>query len=141
MQEMSKAEYKAFLLDEPRTGKLATVRADGRPHITPIWIDLDGDMLVFTTWHESVKALNMRRDPRVSICIDDETPPFAYAIIEGTADFSDDPDELLEWATRIAGRYMGQDQAAAYGKRNSVKGELLVHVTPTKIIARKNIAD
>src|SRR6187455_3531301 len=83
MQEMSPAQYRAFLLERPRTAKLATVRADGRPHVAPIWFDLDGDMLVFTTWHTTVKAANLRRDPRVSLCIDDDMPPYAFVIVEG----------------------------------------------------------
>ena len=41
MHVMSEAEWRAFLTDEPRTAKLATVRKDGRPHVAPIWIDLD----------------------------------------------------------------------------------------------------
>jgi hypothetical protein len=49
--------------------------------------------------------------------------------------------ELLHWATRIAGRYMGAEQAEAYGKRNAVEGELLVRITPTHIHGEKNIAD
>jgi PPOX class probable F420-dependent enzyme len=138
---MTPAEYKAFLLDTVRTGKLATVRQDGRPHIVPIWFDLDGDDLIFTTWHKSVKAVNMRRDPRVCMCVDDETPPFAYVQIEGTAAFSDDLAALRHWATRIGGRYMGADQAEAYGRRNGVEGELVVRITPAKIIARTGIAD
>ncbi|HEX9921524.1 MAG TPA: PPOX class F420-dependent oxidoreductase [Anaerolineae bacterium] len=141
MQTMTPAEYKAFLLDTVRTGKLATVRQDGRPHIVPMWFDIDGDDLIFTTWHKSVKAVNMQRDPRVCLCIDDETPPFAYVQIEGMAAFSDDMAELSRWATRIGGRYMGADQAEAYGRRNSVEGELVVRITPTKIIARSGIAD
>ena len=141
MQKMTEAATKAFLLAGTRTGKLATVRSDGRPHVAPIWFDFDGETLVFTTWYESVKASNLRRDNRLSLCIDDETPPFSYVIVEGTAEISADPDALAYWATRIAGRYMGADQAEAYGQRNSVEGELLVRVTPTKIIAHKNIAD
>ena len=141
MQKMTPTEYRSFLLDRVRTGKLATVRADGRPHVTPIWFDLDGETLLFTTWRESVKAVNLRRDPRVCLCVDEETPPFAFVQIEGTATLSDDPDDLRYWATRIGGRYMGADLAEAYGQRNSVKGELLVRVTPTKIVAQKNIAD
>ncbi len=141
MQKMTEAEMKAFLLERGKTGKLATVRQDGRPHVAPIWFDLDGDALVFTTWHETVKAVNLQRDPRLSICVDDEAPPFSFMIIEGTAEISDDPDALAYWATRIAGRYMGADQAEAYGRRNSVEGELLVRVTSTKIIAQKNIAE
>lgn len=141
MQKMTPAEYKSFLLDQVRTAKLATVRADGRPHVAPIWFDLDGETFIFTTWHESVKGINLRRDPRVCLCIDEETPPFAFVQIEGTAAVSDNLDDLRYWATRIAGRYMGQDMAEAYGRRNGVPGELLVRVTPTKILAQKNIAD
>lgn len=142
MQTMTPDEYRRFLLDTARTGKLATVREDGRPHVTPIWFDLDGNVFVFTTWHTTVKTRNLRRDPRVSLCVDDEKPPFSYVIIEGTAEFANPtPEEFLYWATRIARRYMGDDLAEAYGKRNAVEGELLVRVTPTKIIAHKNIAD
>jgi hypothetical protein len=73
--------------------------------------------------------------------VDDETPPFSFVIIEGTAAISRDLDELLEWATRIGGRYMGADRAEAYGKRNAVPEEMLVRVTPTHIVARAGIAD
>jgi PPOX class probable F420-dependent enzyme len=141
MRQMTPAEARAFLLERPRTAKLATVRSDGRPHVAPIWFDLDGDAIVFTTWHTTVKATNIRRDPRVSLCVDDEAPPFAYALIEGTASMSDDLAALAHWAARIAGRYMGAGLAESYGKRNSVPGELLVRVTPTKIVAQAGIAD
>ncbi|SRR5258708_828237 len=134
------AEQRAFLLEGTRTGKLATVRKDGRPHVVPVWFVLDGDTLVFTTGEASAKAANMRRDPRVAMCVDDETPPYAYIIIEGTASFSTDSDALLYWATRIAGRYMGEDLTEAYGKRNGVPGELLVRVTPTRVLFEKDIA-
>jgi PPOX class probable F420-dependent enzyme len=133
-------EQRAFLLEPVHTGKLATVRKDGRPHVVPIWFDLDGDTLIFTTGHTSIKAVNIRRDPRVCLCVDDETPPFAYIMIEGTATITADPDALLYWATRIGGRYMGDELAEAYGKRNSVEGELLVRVTATRVVFEKNIA-
>jgi|SRR5215471_4021295 len=134
------AEQRSFLLGQVRTGKLATVRNDGRPHVVPVWFDLDDSVLVFTTGHASVKAVNIRRDPRVCICVDDETPPFAYIQIEGTAALSADSDALLYWATRIGGRYMGAELAETYGKRNAVEGELLVRVTPTRIRFEKDIA-
>jgi PPOX class probable F420-dependent enzyme len=141
MEHMSTAEIRQFLLEKARTGKLATVRDDGRPHVAPIWIDLEDDSIVFTTWHESVKATNIRRDPRVAICVDDDQPPFAFVIIEGVAALTDNSEELRYWATQIAGRYMGAELAEAYGKRNGVAGELVVRVTPEKIIARKKISD
>jgi PPOX class probable F420-dependent enzyme len=88
-----------------------------------------------------VKARNMRRDARVSLCVDDEEPPFSFVLVEGTALMAaEDPDHLT-WATRIAGRYMGAELAEAYGRRNAVPGELLVRVTLDRIGARKNIAD
>lgn len=140
MQTMSVVEYKQFLSKGTRTGKLATVRKDGRPHVTPIWFEIDGDELVFTTWHESVKAANMQHNPRVSICVDEEIPPFAFVIVEGTVTIKEDADERAYWARRIAARYMGEELADAYGKRNSVEGELVVRVQPTKIIAEKDVA-
>lgn len=140
MQKMTPDEVRTFLLTGTRTGKLASVRADGRAHVAPIWFLLDGEDLVFTTWHESVKARNIRRNPQVSLCVDDQTPPYAFVIVEGTAVLEDDPTLLKQWATRIGGRYMGDDKAEAFGERNSVPGELLVRLTPSKIIAQKELA-
>jgi PPOX class probable F420-dependent enzyme len=133
-------EERTFLLYGTRTGKLATVRKDGRPHVVPVWFTLDGDTIVFTTGEHSVKAANIRRDPRVSFCVDDETPPYAYILIEGIATLSEDLEALREWATAVGGRYMGLDQAEAFGKRNGVPGELLVRITPTRVIFEKEIA-
>jgi len=134
-------EHRNFLMEQVRTAKLATVRKDGRPHVTPVWFVLDGDTLVFTTWHTSIKAVNIRRDGRVCLCVDDEKPPFSYIQIEGTAVMSADSEALEYWSTGIASRYMGEKLADAYGKRNSVEGELLVKVTPTKIVFMKDVAN
>jgi len=143
MHVMSEEEWKAFLTAEPpRTGKLATVRKDGRPHVAPIWVDLDDDgSIVFTTHAESLKGKSIRRDSRVCLCVDDERPPFSFVIVEGKVDISEDLDELLLWATRIGGRYMGAENADAYGRRNAVPGELLVRLHPTHVVARAGIAD
>jgi len=142
MKPMSRDEWRAFLLSGTRTAKLGTVRSDGRPHIAPVWFDLDDADLVFTTGKETVKGKNIRRDPRVMICVDDERPPFAFVLIEGAPVVSEpSPPELLPWTTRIARRYMGEEQAAAYGKRNAVEGELLVRVPLAKVSAYKGIAD
>ncbi|HKD77943.1 MAG TPA: PPOX class F420-dependent oxidoreductase [Ktedonobacterales bacterium] len=140
MAKMIKEESQAFLSYGTRTGKIATVRKDGAPHITPIWFVLDGDDLIFTTGDHSAKAMHVRRDPRVTICVDEEKPLYAFVIVEGTATLSDDLDAMLPWATQIAARYMGADRAEEYGRRNAVAGELLVRVTPTRIIAEKDVA-
>ena len=140
-REMNREETRAFLLEGTRTGKVATTRADGRPHVTPIWFVLDGDEIMFTTGATSVKAKTIRRDARVCMCVDDQAPPYSYVMIEGTATLSDDLDELRCWATVIGGRYMGADRADAFGARNAVPGELLVRITPTRVVAEAAVAD
>jgi PPOX class probable F420-dependent enzyme len=146
MTEMSKKEIRKFLVQGTLTGKLATVKKDGSPHLVPIWFTLDssnnninGD-IIFTTNSMSFKAKNIRRDNRVSICIDDQTPPFSFVTVYGRAKTQQyKPNELVKWATKIAG-YIGRENAKSYGKRNSAEGELLVRVKPTRIIAEKDIA-
>lgn len=141
MQPMTPEERRAFLLAGTRTAALATVRADGRPHVAPVWFTLDGDDLLFTTWETSVKGVNLRRDNRVALTIDDATPPYAFITIEGTATLSADLEAMRHWATRIAARYMGEDLAIAYGRRNAVPGELLVRVRAEKIVAVAGVAE
>ncbi|MCC6603578.1 MAG: PPOX class F420-dependent oxidoreductase [Anaerolineae bacterium] len=140
MKKMSKAEAYEFLATGTRTGKLATVRADGRPHVAPIWFVLDGEDLIFNTWHESVKGKNLVRDGRIALTVDEEIAPYAFVLVEGTVEITDDPAESRKWATRIGARYMGADQAEAFGQRNSVPGELLVRIKVDKIIAQKELA-
>lgn len=125
----------------PRTAKLAVVRADGSPHVAPVWVDLDGDDVVFMTGANTLKGKALLRDPRVSLCWDDERPPFSFVTIAGTAATSTDEAELLYWARRIGGRYMGSARAEEYGHRNAVPPEMVVRVTPTRIVAKVDIAD
>ena len=57
------------------------------------------------------------------------------------AEITEDPGPLLEWAIRIAGRYMGAERAKAYGRRNAMPGELLVRITPNHVVAQADVAD
>jgi PPOX class probable F420-dependent enzyme len=139
--EMTRDGTRAFLLEGTRTGKLATTRADGRPHVTPIWFVLDGHEIVFTTGASSLKAKAIRRDGRVCLCVDDQAPPYSYVMIEGTAALVDDLEALRRWATLIGGRYMGADRAEEFGVRNAVPGELLVRITPTLVVAQAAVAE
>ncbi len=148
---MSDVELVEFLDGAARhTAKLATVRLDGRPHVAPVWYALDrstaggdnpvGDV-VFNTGAETLKGKALRRDPRVCLCIDDERPPHAFAVIEGIAELCEELGEVRRWATIIGGRYMGEEQAESFGARNAVPGELLVRVRPTHIAAVADLAD
>ena len=103
--EAAPGSWKQFVRAAPaRTAKLAVVRADGSPHVAPVWVDLDGDDVVFMTSADTVKGKAILRDPRVSLCWDDERPPFSFATLAGTAVTADDPEPLRHWATRIGGR-------------------------------------
>lgn len=140
MRRMGPDETRAFLSEGTRTGKLATVRADGRPHVVPIWFVLEGDEVVFNTGAKSVKAANMRRNSRAAMLVDQEAPPYALVIVEGPVVITEDLDEMLEFATRIGGRYMGDDRAGEFGRRNAVPGELLVRLRMEKVTAQHEIS-
>ena len=95
---MSDDERRAFLSEGRRTATLATVRADGSPHVVPVGFVLHGDEWVLMTSSDSVKGRNLRRDPRVSLCVD-EIEPHAFVTVSGTAVLSEDPAALRHWAT------------------------------------------
>ena len=138
----SDAEAFIFLAsDPPHTGKLATVRLDGSPHVAPVWFAVDGFALVFTTNEDTLKGRAIRRDPRVALCVDDERPPFSFVTVNGVVEVSEDPADLLHWATVIGGRYMGGERAQEYGVRNGVPGELLCRLRPTRIVSAFNVSD
>jgi PPOX class probable F420-dependent enzyme len=145
MHTMAREEWLAFVRQGTRTGKLATTRADGRPHVAPIWFLVDedggGDHLVFNTGANTLKGKALRRDPRFALCVDSEDPPFSYVMFEAAAELSEDLDEMLHWAVRIAGRYMGESLAEQFGRRNAVPGELLVRGRITKVVAQADLAD
>jgi PPOX class probable F420-dependent enzyme len=139
-QGMTPEEMRAFLLHGTRTAKVATVSKNGRPHVVPVWFVLDGDELVFTTGRDSLKARHLARDDRIALCVDDEAPPFAYVAVRGRARLIEGAGDMLDWTTRIAARYMGRHRAVEYGRRNAVPEELLVRVTPERVIAKADVA-
>ncbi|MFE6281325.1 PPOX class F420-dependent oxidoreductase [Streptomyces sp. NPDC057877] len=139
-QKMTDEEWRAFVSYGTRTGKLSTVRADGSPHVTPIWFLLDGDDLVFNTAKRSVKGRNLVRDGRVALCVDNDRPPFDYVVLRGRAHVSEDHAALRLWAARIGARYMGDERAGEFGARNGQAGELLVRVTIDQVLAEKGVA-
>ena len=139
--KMSDEQWRAFISAGTRTGKLSTVRTDGSPHIAPIWFVLDGDDLVFNTGKNTVKGRNLARDGRAALCVDDDRPPFSYVIVYGSAEITEEPGPLREWAGRIAARYMGEDRAQEYGERNGVPGELLVRLRIDKVVSEAGVSD
>ena len=141
MKEMTPSERRAFLTHGTRTGKLATSRQDGQPHAAPVWFVLDGDDLIFMTWHTSVKGKAIQRDARVALVVDDETFPYSFVLVEGTATVTRDPRSRRLWARRIAGRYVPADRVDAYTERNAAEGELVVRINARRWVARSSMAE
>lgn len=142
MPQMTTAERNLFMGEGRKTAMLATVRKDGRPHVAPVWFVMDGDDIVFMTGRDTVKGHAIRREGRVALGVDDPNPPFAFAVVEGETtheDCADIPEKSLEWSTKIAARYVGDERAEEFGKRNAVPGELLVRVKVTHAVSNNDL--
>ena len=139
MTSVTDPEISAFLSAGTRTGKLAYNGADGRPLVAPIWFVVEDGVLVFNTGKGTAKGKALARDARATLCANLQEPPYGFVQVQGDAELSEDPGELVRTATAIAARYMGAERAEEYGKRNGVPGELVVVLRPTKVIAAFNL--
>jgi PPOX class probable F420-dependent enzyme len=140
MRTMTDGQVRGFLREGTRTAKLATVAADGHPHVVPVWFVLDGDDLVVTTMSSSAKARHLARDPRVAVSVDEEDPPFAFVALRGTATLHPHPPDLLDWTTRIAHRYLGAADAVDLGRRYADIDDLILRIKIDRVVGRAEIA-
>lgn len=120
---------------------LGYLASDGRPLVAPVWFVVDNGRLAFNTGKDTAKGRALLRDPRVVMCVDEPRPPYAFVQVQGVATISEDPQDLLDIATRTGGRYMGADRAEEFGRRNGVPGELVVRIAPTKVIKAFDVAN
>lgn len=138
---MTDEETEAFLTGGTKTGKVAWVARNGSPHVAPIWFLLDGSDIVFMTATDSGKGRALARTGRASLVVDMEEPPYAFVKIDGSVSLTKDAPDLLDWATRIGGRYMGEEKAEEFGRRNAGSGEALVRLTPERLTAVTGLSD
>jgi PPOX class probable F420-dependent enzyme len=132
-------EVHAFLTEGTRTGKLGYLSSSGRALVAPVWFIVEGDQLVFNTGKDTAKGRSLARDPRVTMVVDLEQEPYGFVQVQGNAELSEDPAELLRTATAIAARYVAPDRAEEFGRRNGVPGEFVVRVRPAKVVAYFNM--
>ncbi len=118
----------AEFLSAPHFGKIATVKKDGSPHVTPIWFMLEDGKVIINTTTDRVKYWNVRRDPRVSFLVDDGYP---YVMMEGTARVANERDanrDIEALAIRYTGEARGRKSAReVYWKQKRVSLEILPH--------------
>lgn len=124
-------ELEAFLR-EARHGIVATTRRDGTPQLTPIWFDWDGTALRFSTPRTTAKYRNLRRDNRITVCIDDPGPPRRYVTIYGRADLDDRPEAIVEAIRRIRSKYGYERGTTVEDVRREQR--VLVTVRPEKVV-------
>jgi len=102
------SEKARALLQERRFAVLGTINKDGSPQLTTMWYLLDGDVILMNTKAGRTKERNMRRDPRISVCIEDG---YSYVTISGTVEMIDDPQVAQRDIYRLAVRYNGEEEA------------------------------
>ena len=113
----------ARLLDEPNFAFVATLMADGSPQNTPVWIDRDGDTVVFNTAKGRAKHRNLERDPRIAVTVLDGDNPYSYVQIRGRAEFVEDgADAHID---KMAKKYLGKDE---YPYRTAAEQRIIVRV-------------
>nr|WP_221471910.1 PPOX class F420-dependent oxidoreductase [Amycolatopsis umgeniensis] len=94
----------------PNFWHLATVNQDGSPQVSPMWIDVEGEHIVFNTAVGRVKEENLRRDPRVSLSCVDAGNPYDRVVIHGRAVEFVEGDEADRCMDRLAKKYVGTDR-------------------------------
>jgi len=82
---LSDPQVRDFLQHGTRTGKLSYLSASGRPLVTPVWFIVEDDSIVFNTGADTAKGRSLARDPRVTMCVDLEEPPYAFVQVQGEA--------------------------------------------------------
>jgi PPOX class probable F420-dependent enzyme len=120
------------LLKEKNFAFLATVNTKGRPQVTPIWVDTDGDYVILNTVLGRVKQKNIQRDPRVAVAVLDMSNPYRYTEIRGRV-VEQVPGQIAEdHINKLAKKYLGKDQYPfrQAGEKRVILKIIPEHVTP-----------
>ena len=121
-------EEHASLLRRPVIAHVATVGADGAPHSTPVWVDTDGEVVIFNTAKGRVKTRNIERNPLVALSLVNDENPYQMLEIRGRAELvSEGADAHIDY---LAKKYLGQD---SYPFRQPGEERVIVRVVPTSV--------
>ncbi|GAB2929587.1 PPOX class F420-dependent oxidoreductase [Micromonospora polyrhachis] len=118
------------LLNEPHLAHVATIEADGSPHVTPVWVDTDGEHIVFNTAKGRVKFDNLARNPAVAVSVVDRANDFRTLWVKGTAELVEEGAEAH--IHQLAKKYLGQDRYPLQPGEERV----IVRITPTQKLGR-----
>jgi PPOX class probable F420-dependent enzyme len=117
-------------LEQPFVGTVTTLRDDGSPHSTIVWVDTNTGEVSFNTATGRAKEKHLRRDPRVSLLVVDPENTYKWVAVSGTAELTTDgADGQID---RLAKKYLGQDE---YPWRNPEEERITVRITPQHVDA------
>ncbi len=102
------SENARAFLQEQRFAVLATLNKDGSPQLTTMWYLLEGDTILMNTKEGRIKDLNMKRDPRIAICVEDG---YNFVTISGAVTMNYDQETAHQDIYRLATRYHGEEKA------------------------------
>ncbi len=135
---MTDDQIEAFLASE-RTLQVASINADGTPHLVAMWYTLRGGSPAFWTYAKSQKVVNLRRDPRLTVMVEtgDTYERLKGVQIVGTAEIVDDLDDVLAFGEQIYERYWGPitDDAIREGVRQMGRKRVVIVVEPVKTVS------
>lgn len=118
------------LIEGRNFAHLATIMPDGFPHVTPMWIDHEGDLILMNTAEGRVKLRNIRRDPRVAISIADQNNPYDRIVIQGNV-IAHSTQGAEEHIDKLANKYTG---AKRYERSSPTEKRVIIKVQPLKIL-------
>ena len=101
-------EQARSFLQQPFVGEVTTLRNDGSPHTTVVWVDVDTDDVIFNTAVGRAKERYLRKDPRVSLIVVDPENTYRWVSVSGTAELTiEGADDEID---RLAKKYLGKDE-------------------------------
>ncbi len=117
------------LLEAPNVAHLATLMADGTPHVTPVWVDLEDSLVLVNSAEGRLKVRNLRRDPRVGLSVVDRENPFAGVSIRGRVREITDSgaDEHID---TLAKKYLGAER---YPMREPGERRVIIRIEPLHV--------
>ena len=120
----------AEFLRQPNVASLATVRPDGRPHVTPVWYEFEGNEFIVATLRSSQKVANVARKGFAALTVYTAGMPYRHVISEGTARVGSTLDNV--WRERLASRYLGEAAGRAYVRESGEWDVVAIHLRPIK---------
>ena len=106
MASLTEAQ-RAFIHETTYPGLLTTLRSDGSPHVTPVWVDTEGDDILINTIESRQKARHMRRDPRVALIVVDPADAWHWVSVTGHVEL--DNESGMDVIHRLSHKYLGKD--------------------------------